>query len=123
MSTALSLGQGGIFCQRRADDMSQRADSEWVSYHVFYQGSCDRVLSRLVLPALISLEKRIERFFFLRYGLGGPHIRLRLLCAPEDRRACDESFRDSATDFFRRWPSETRLAEDEIRYRNRNYPA
>ena len=101
-----------------------RAGREWASYHVFYHGPGDRLLSRLVLPVVRDLwnRGRIDRFFFIRYGLGGPHVRLRLLCAPGAGEEAGESLRQAAEGFFARWPAET-LDDDEIRRQNRPFAA
>jgi hypothetical protein len=81
--------------------------SEWVSYHLFYHQPGDRLLLRLVLPLVRELRRRgrISRFFFIRYGEGGPHIRLRLLCDPRHKKTADASLRRRAARFFERWPS------------------
>lgn len=96
---------------------------EWVSYHIFYQGSRDQVLSQLVFPVVCDLWRCrwIRGFFFIRYGLGGPHIRWRLLCAPEHKEEIDGTVRREAAGFFARWPSDTRLSDDEIRRQNRGF--
>src|SRR3954471_22010894 len=90
-------------------EMSSRAESpsEWASYHLFYHQPGDRLLLRLVLPFVRELRRRgrISRFFFIRYGEGGPHVRLRLLCAPQHKPAIDGSLRRRAARFFERWPS------------------
>ncbi len=103
--------------------MSQQAECEWASYHIFYHGSGDRVLSRLVLPVVCDAwsRRQIAGFFFLHYGLGGPHVRLRLLCTPAHRAELDEALRKAAAELFRRWPSETHLADEEILARNRHF--
>jgi hypothetical protein len=80
---------------------------EWVSYHFFYHQPGDRLLLRLVLPLVRDLRRRgrISRFFFIRHGEGGPHIRLRLLCAPRHRPQVDACLCRRAERFFARWPS------------------
>lgn len=104
--------------------MNRLSAPEWASYHIFYHGPGDRLLSRLVLPVVRDLwnRGRIDRFFFLRYGLGGPHVRLRLLCAPEVREEAGATLRQAAEGFFARWPSET-LGDGEIRRQNRPFAA
>ena len=59
------------------------AELECSSYHVFYHGRLDQPLLQLVYPAVreLWLRGRCRRFFFIRYALGGPHLRLRLFCA------------------------------------------
>lgn len=52
----------------------------WQAFHLFYHGDRDAALRHFVRPAVAALlaERRIDRFFFVRYDLGGPHLRLRL---------------------------------------------
>ncbi|HYH47841.1 MAG TPA: lantibiotic dehydratase C-terminal domain-containing protein, partial [Thermoanaerobaculia bacterium] len=56
----------------------------WQAFHLFYHGDRDAALRHFVRPAVAALlaERRIDRFFFVRYDLGGPHLRLRLRQAP-----------------------------------------
>ncbi len=75
----------------------------WVSYHIFLLSQPgDQVLRGLVLPAIRDLWKRQRflRFFFIRYGEGGPHIRLRFLCSPEDKDEIETILKLRAADFF-----------------------
>lgn len=55
---------------------------KWLSVHIFYAGNLDLLLSKGIIPFIEKNKKdqRIEQFFFIRYGEGGPHIRLRLQC-------------------------------------------
>lgn len=48
----------------------------WLSVHIFYDGGLNHVLRQLVIPFLE--EAQPSSYFFIRYGEGGPHIRLRL---------------------------------------------
>lgn len=67
------------------DDAS--ADKSWCACHLFYDGDRNHVLLRFVLPVWQRLcsEEGADRFFFVRYALEGPHVRLRLRI-PEDRQ-------------------------------------
>jgi thiopeptide-type bacteriocin biosynthesis protein len=79
--------------------------SEWIAYHIFVHSlPGDEVLLGLVLPVVRDLwgRRRFVRFFFIRYGEGGPHIRLRFLCSPEDREDIEATLKRRATEFFRR---------------------
>jgi thiopeptide-type bacteriocin biosynthesis protein len=65
---------------------SSSSDREWLGVHLsfdgwIYGGTCDRVLVELVAPLVVAVRGRClaERYFFVRYGEGGPHIRLRFL--------------------------------------------
>lgn len=92
----------------------------WVSYHFFYQGSRDRLLLELAQPLVAQLWRRgdLDRFFFIRYNLGGPHIRLRLQVRPGREGEVDRQVRERAAEFFLRAPSETVLDEEAIRREN-----
>jgi thiopeptide-type bacteriocin biosynthesis protein len=59
-------------------------DHDWISVHVFYAGRLEPLLVDCVGPLVRSLRQRglVERYFFIRYWLEGPHLRLRLLPAP-----------------------------------------
>lgn len=52
----------------------------WLSAHIFYHDEQDGLLLDCLRPLVRQLEERelIDRFFFIRYWEGGPHIRLRL---------------------------------------------
>lgn len=96
---------------------------EWLSFHVFYAANSNPVLVEGVAPLIERLrsEGLIERWFFIRYWLEGPHVRLRVLPArAEDtervraevrtaleailarRPALYEADRDSSADLFKR---------------------
>lgn len=96
-------------------------EPDWHSYHVFYHGDRDVVLRQLVTPVLETLwrEAWIDSFFFIRYSLGGPHIRLRLL----PRRGCGdavaETLERAAASFFSACPSTAPRSEEEIRRESR----
>jgi hypothetical protein len=94
---------------------------DWIGFHLFYQGSRDRLLVNLVTPLICRLWScgAIKRFFFMRYSLGGPHIRLRLHCAPDRRHEASVLTREMADAFFTCQPSQTVLTEEEIRRTNR----
>ncbi|SFM58310.1 thiopeptide-type bacteriocin biosynthesis domain-containing protein [Chitinophaga sp. YR627] len=53
----------------------------WLSAHLFYSGDLRTLLLDMVLP---FLSDTCYRAFFIRYGEGGPHIRLRLLTDEAD---------------------------------------
>jgi len=69
----------------RATPPTAFAGSSWMGVHLFFNGktygaASDAVILDVVAPFLeiCAAEKWIERFFFVRYGVGGPHIRLRI---------------------------------------------
>jgi thiopeptide-type bacteriocin biosynthesis protein len=58
----------------------------WLSVHLHFDGdlygaAADRVVLEAVAPVVAECRRRgwASRYFFVRYNLGGPHIRLRLL--------------------------------------------
>nr|WP_082535678.1 lantibiotic dehydratase C-terminal domain-containing protein [Nonomuraea pusilla] len=91
-------------------------EEDWISVHAFYQGDLDRLLVGPVdgLMAELSRAGLIDRWFFLRYWDGGPHVRLRVLPAGQTARQAVESllFRDFRR-YFAAHPSQNRLTEPE----------
>jgi thiopeptide-type bacteriocin biosynthesis protein len=63
----------------------------WQAFHFFYHGDRDAALCHFVRPAVAELlaEGRIDRFFFLRHDLGGPHLRLRLRLSQSRAPGCE----------------------------------
>ena len=55
-------------------------ESGWLNYHLYYHQDLGPAIDYFVRPLVIGLLRSdwIDGFFFVRYGLGGPHIRLRL---------------------------------------------
>ena len=56
------------------------AAADWISLHVFYAGDAGPLLTGWVGPTVRRLrdEDRLAGWFFIRYWLEGPHVRLRL---------------------------------------------
>ena len=54
--------------------------ARWRSYHVVYHGDLDQLLLVCVQPLVQELlgKKLIDSYYFVRYRLGGPHVRVRL---------------------------------------------
>jgi hypothetical protein len=100
--------------------LSETADGEWLSFHLFYHGDRDRVVTGYVRPAVASLwaAGHIARFYFVRYGLGGPHVRLRALARPGHALAVEEALTSAASAFLSRWASPMPLDEESIRKEN-----
>lgn len=96
---------------------------EWISCHIHYHGDQNLLLREAVAPGLRSLlaSRLIDRFFYVRYALGGPHIRLRCRPVPgTDVREVEGVIAAGARAFFARRPSTSSWTEEEIRRRNRN---
>lgn len=56
----------------------------WLSAHIFYSGSAEEWLHGFIKPFIEKIEGQLHPsapFFYIRYGEGGPHIRLRLQLA------------------------------------------
>jgi thiopeptide-type bacteriocin biosynthesis protein len=53
---------------------------KWTSFHLFYHGDLDLLLTAVLAPMLGDLLRDgiVQDWFFLRYWNGGPHIRLRV---------------------------------------------
>jgi hypothetical protein len=89
----------------------------WLCYHLYYHQDLNRAALRFVRPTVAELlaADRIDSFFFIRYGLGGPHIRLRLLpkagCAAEVAEAAEARARE----FLTQLPSTSALDPETLR--------
>ena len=61
---------------------------QWISLHLFYHDNPLPLLVECVQPMVkeLSAQNILQRFFFIRYWQGGPHIRLRLLPSSEAAR-------------------------------------
>lgn len=93
----------------------------WLAFHAHYHGNRDLLLTDWVRPVVEVLlaARRIRRFFFIRFDLGGPHVRLRLEI-PDGHdatveEAVEEAVERAANELFRRAPSTEPLAEEVIR--------
>ncbi|MEU6574771.1 thiopeptide-type bacteriocin biosynthesis protein [Streptomyces sp. NPDC046805] len=80
---------------KRATNEDASIDTEWdgdgwISLHVFYAANANPVLVHGVSPLVDRLCEQglLRSWFFIRYWLEGPHVRLRLL--PADPSAADE---------------------------------
>lgn len=93
---------------------------QWLSGHLYYHENLDRAVRGFVHPlaAALATDGSITGFFFIRHGLGGPHIRLRLRpVAGAEERALGEMEHFART-FLAREPSMRSLEEDAIRRSN-----
>jgi thiopeptide-type bacteriocin biosynthesis protein len=71
-------------------DMTEATGREWLSVYLFFNGwiyapECDRVAVDVVEPFVRRCQGEgwIDQHFFIRYSEFGPHVRLRLLGAPD----------------------------------------
>lgn len=98
----------------------RETEQQWESFHLFYHQSFEQPLVGFVLPTIRALARAdlIERFFFVRYGLGGPHIRLRIQARLGNSAAVVELVQEAARDFLASTPSTKSLDEEIIRQGN-----
>lgn len=56
----------------------------WISLHIFYSSNANPVIVDVIAPLVEDLRVRgtIQRYFFIKYWMEGPHVRLRLQPAP-----------------------------------------
>lgn len=82
-------------------------ESQWYACHFFYSGDRNLVLHHFVRPTVWQLQADhcVDSFFFIRYPLGGPHVRLRLRVLPGRIGIVEDLLSRSAGDFMARWPS------------------
>lgn len=101
--------------------MSAQRPSEWLSCHLFYHADRNRLLRDLILPVISILldQEAIDCFFFIRYSLGGPHIRLRMRVHYGRKDDALQLLSSAAKEFFDRCPSSESLPEEAIRATNR----
>lgn len=54
---------------------------QWISIHIFYYGDQNYLLVNCIAPLIDDLRAQglLRRYFFIKYWLEGPHIRLRIL--------------------------------------------
>lgn len=94
----------------------------WSSYHLYYHEDLDLAATEFVLPTVASALSSgwIDGFFFIRYQLGGPHLRLRLRRLPEPGDSVDRLVRREAERFLQSTPSRRSKDEEVIRNANRS---
>lgn len=70
--------------------------SDWLAYHVFYASDSNPILVEAVRPLVRQLREEglVDRWFFIKYWLEGPHVRVRL--RPSTPAARDEVHRRTA---------------------------
>jgi thiopeptide-type bacteriocin biosynthesis protein len=83
-------------------------DNEWISLHVFYAANANPVLVNCVGPLTAELQEQgvLAKWFFIRYWLEGPHVRIRLLpSAPEHAETVRRTAEERITAYLRRRPA------------------
>jgi hypothetical protein len=91
-------------------------EGSWINYHLYYHRDSGRAILQFVRPLVAKLLRSdwIDSFFFIRYGLGGPHIRLRLHARPGKFRLVTESAETEARGFLASQPSTSALTREAI---------
>jgi hypothetical protein len=105
------LAQAAMICERN------KQLSSWQSWHLFYHSDIDIAVARFVKPTVLMLlrESTIDSFFFVRYGLGGPHVRLRCRVHPGYEDGVAERVMSLAEAFLQSFPSTRSLPEEDLR--------
>lgn len=93
----------------------------WLGVHLHYAGDRDRALAEWARPVAASLlaDGLARRFFFVRYLLGGAHLRLRVEVDEADAHAAAARMHRQAAAFLARAPSPAPEEPERIRRRNR----
>jgi thiopeptide-type bacteriocin biosynthesis protein len=91
-------------------------ESCWLNYHLYYHQDVGYAIHHFVRPLVIKLLRSdwIDSFFFIRYSLGGPHIRLRLHPRPGASVLVTEVVEAGARDFLASRPSTSKLTREAI---------
>jgi Lantibiotic biosynthesis dehydratase C-term len=97
----------------------------WRAFHLVYYGDRELLLREVVAPVLREgwQDGRIGRSFWIRYHLGGPHIRLRLQVAADPDDGLGQRLRERAAFFFEAVPSVVTESPEEVRLRNQTLQA
>jgi hypothetical protein len=96
-------------------------EAEWIAYDLFYHEDRDHALRHFVGPAFGSVwrEGRIDNFFFVRYALGGPHLRLRAHVCLGPGTEVGAILEDAAARFLAQHPSKATWSDEKIARMNR----
>lgn len=91
-------------------------ESGWLNYHLYYHQDLSSAIDGFVRPLVAGLLRSgwIDHFFFIRYWLGGPHIRLRLRQRPGVSALASEAVETQARDFLASRPSTSKLDPEAI---------
>lgn len=94
-----------------------RDDRLWISGHFFYHEDLSTLVEGLIQPLIARLhqERLLDGFFFVRFALGGPHVRLRVRVAASQEDSVWGLMEDAAEEFFQRQPSTQSLKEEVVR--------
>ena len=98
-------------------DAVDRLEQQWISCHLYYHEDLNRAVRGYVRPVASALvtSAQIGAFFFVRYSLGGPHIRLRLRPLPGFKDEVLTVAQSFAREFLKYSPSTKSLDEAVVR--------
>ncbi|NSL87707.1 hypothetical protein ECE50_012740 [Chitinophaga sp. Mgbs1] len=80
----------------------------WLSAHIYSRGPLDRLINLLAAPFTATVAAclhPVSPFFFIRYGEGGPHIRLRLHVNTSHTETVRHMLKEAAGNYFSEYPS------------------
>lgn len=99
------------------DRSDQDGGRGWHSFHLYYHANLDDLIVGLAGPTLGALVSAgsIDRCFFVRFALGGPHVRLRVRVADTQFEAVRHRIAVAAAEFFAARPSASPMPEADIR--------
>jgi hypothetical protein len=91
-------------------------EGSWLNYHLYYHQDLGYASLQFVRPLVVELLRSgwIDSFFFIRYQLGGPHLRLRLRPCPGAAALVAGVAKARAQDFLVSQPSTSKLTEEVI---------
>ncbi|NDL60168.1 thiopeptide-type bacteriocin biosynthesis protein [Phytoactinopolyspora mesophila] len=83
-------------------------DDRWVALHVFYASDANPIIVEAVRPLVAQLreEQLISGWFFIKYWMEGPHVRVRFKpSSPELREEVTQRATGALEEFLRRRPA------------------
>jgi hypothetical protein len=88
----------------------------WQAFHLYYHEDRELLTREVVDPLVTSLGEAgwVDRFFFLYFSLGGPHVRLRLRVLPGYEAAVEKAVCAAARELFDRRPSTRSVPQEKI---------
>lgn len=107
---------------RQISQLIKEVQESWISGHLYYHQGLDPVVQGFVHPLVVSLANsgQIDAFFFVRYGLGGAHIRLRLRAVQGAKESALQLMQQSARRFLELTPSTRPVDEEAIHRTNKS---
>lgn len=91
---------------------------DWIAIHIFYASDSNPVLVECLRPLVRQLQRDslIRRYFFIKYWMEGPHVRLRLLTTtPDYAEAVMAVAEPQITQFLKRRPALYEVDHESIR--------